>query len=436
MESPRITVEDLTPIRKRLQVEIPPEAVQAELDRAFQTVGRQAKLPGFRPGKAPRSMLERVFGARIRQEVLERLVGESLHTAVQTHNLTVVGTPDIDGVETLTLTPGEPFRYSATLESLPPIVLADLSGLEATRPATAVTEADVDRVLETLRESVAQLRPVEDRTSVEAGDVVVVDLQSRLDGGEPVKREGVFLEAGSGKFPLALENQLTGQHRGAHLSLRVPYPADYGSPTLAGKTAEFEVEIKELRVKELPPLDDDFARDHGRSTSLTEFRAAIRADLEQEAVGRAEQAVRDAILEQALARHPFEVPPTLVERRTHALIETLGGRVPAGERERAHAQLHAQVRPRAERQIRAELLLDALVSRDGIAVTDVDIQGEIEALAQRERQPLERVRALYDRPEAKSALRSRLARERALGALVAAAKVMPAPGGESVAREN
>jgi trigger factor len=437
MESPRITVEDLTPIRKRLQIEIASEAVQAELDRAFQTVGRQARLPGFRPGKAPRSVLERAFGARVRQEVLERLVGESLHQAVQTHQLTVVGTPDIDGVEGLTLTPGETFRYSATVELLPPIELADLSGLEAVRPAATVTDADVDHVLEGLRESVAQLRPVEDRTSVEAGDVVVVDLESRLADGEPVKREGILLEAASGKFPLALENQLTGQHRGAHLSLRVPYPADYGSPSLAGKTAEFEVEIKELRVKELPPLDDDFARDHGRSPSLAEFRAAVRADLERDAVARAEQTVRDAVLEQLIARHEFEVPPTLVERRTHALIETLEGRLPEGaERERAHAQLHAQVRPRAERQIRAELLLDALASRDGVTVSDADLQGEIEAVAQRERQPLERVRALYDRPEARSALRGRLLRERALSALVAAAKVMPAPGAESVAREN
>lgn len=437
MEPPRVTVEDLTPIRKRVQVEIPPQAVQAELDRTFHAVGQQARLPGFRPGKAPRSMLERAFGARVRQEVLERLVGESLQEAVEKHHLTLVGTPDIDGVETLTLTPGEALRYSATLEVRPPIVLGDLRGLETVRPTATVTEDEVDRVLEGLRESVAQLRPVEDRTTVEAGDVVTVDVESRLAGADPMRREGVLLEAGSGKFPLALENQLTGQRRGAHLSLRVPYPADYGSAALAGTTAEFEVDIKELRTKELPPLDDDFARDHGRCGSLAEFRTAVRGDLEREAGVRAEHAVRESVLDQVLSRHPFEVPPTLVERRTEALLETLEVRLPEGaERQRAHAQLHAQVRPRAERQIRAELVLDAIASREQIAVTDAELQSEIEAVAKRERQPLERVRALYERPEARSALRSRLVRERALASLVAAAKVMPAPATESVAREN
>jgi trigger factor len=437
MEPPRVSIEDLTPIRKRLQVEVPAAAVQAALDRAFESMGRQARLPGFRPGKAPRSILERMFGPRIRQDVLERLVGESLQQAVETHQLALVGTPDIDGVEALTLAPGQALRYSATVEVRPPIVLGDLSGLEASRPATTVTEADVDRIVERLRESVAHLRPLEDRATIEAGDVVTVDIESRLPGAEPVRREGVLLEAGTGSFPLALENQLTGQHRGARLSLRVPYPRDYGNPGLAGKTAEFEVEVKELRVKELPPLDDDFARDHGRSASLAEFRATVRADLEREAAARADQAVREAVLDQVIARHPFDVPPTLVERRTHALLETLDVRLPEGENaERAHAQLHAQLRPRAERQVRAELLLDAVASREGITVTDAEVRSEIDALVRRERQPAEKVRALYERPEAQAALRSRLARERALAALVAVANVMPAPGAESVAREN
>src|SRR5207245_2349575 len=150
-------------------------------------------------------------------------------------------------------------------------------------PTTRGSDEDVERTIGELRESVAQLRPVEDRAQVEGGDVVRVDLTSRLEGGEPVHREGVLVEAGSGSFPLALERQLVGQSRGVRLALRVPYPADYPNAGLAGKTAEFEVEIKELRVKELPALDDDFARDHGKCDSLAELRARVRADLEREA---------------------------------------------------------------------------------------------------------------------------------------------------------
>src|SRR5437867_1569122 len=411
MDQSTATLEDLTPVRKRLEVEVPAAAVQAELDRTFHEVGRRARLRGFRPGKAPRPVLERAFGEEVRREVLGRLVEASFHRAVETHGLAVVGRPAI--------------------------ALGDLGGLQVVRPATRVSDADVEQTIGGLRESVAQLRPVEDRARVEAGDVVLVDLTSRLEGGEPVRREGVLLEAGSGSFPLALERQLVGQSRGARLALRVPYPADHPNTGLAGKTAEVEVEVKELRVKELPPLDDDFARDHGKCESLAALRARVRADLEQEAATRADAAVREALIDQLLARHTFDVPSTLVERRTEALLQTLDLRLPEGaEREQALARLREQLRPRAERQVRTELLLDALAARDGIAVNDDELHAEVDGIAARERQVVERVRAFYERPEARAALRAKLVRDRALAGVLAAARVMPSSPAESVAHEN
>ena len=434
MEQSRATLEDLSPVRKRLQIEVPAGVVQSELDRAFEAVGQRARLRGFRPGKAPRAVVERVFGAEVRRDVLGRLVEQSFHAALEQHHLAVVGTPDIDAEA---ITPGAALRYSATVEIRPAIALGDLSGLAATRPSTAVTDDDVDAALGGLRESVAQLRPVEDRTVVETADVVTVDLTTRLDGAEPVRREGVLLEAGVGAFPLALERQLVGQHRGARLTVRVPYPADYPNAGLAGKEAEFEVEIKELRTKELPPLDDDFARDHGKCDSLAELRARVRSELEHEAEVRADDTVRDAVLEQLIARHPFDVPSTLVERRTEALVASLDLRLPAGtDRESALGRLREQLQPRAERQIRAELLLDAFAEREGFEVTTEEIDSEIEAIAVRERQVPERVRAVYERPETRAALRAKLVRDRALARLLAAARVMPPSAAESVAHEK
>jgi trigger factor len=434
MDQSRVTLEDLSPVRKRLQVEIPAAAVQAELDRAFQRVGTQARLRGFRPGRAPRPVVERVFGDQVRREVLGRLVEDSFQHAVEEHRLAVVGTPDIDAES---LTPGEALRYSATIDVRPVIAIGSLDGLEASRPPVVVGDEDVEQVLAALRESVAQLRPVEDRAVVEPGDVVTADMTSRLDGGEAVQREGVLLEAGGGSFPLALERQLVGQSRGARLSARVPYPADYGNPGLAGKTAEFEVLVKALHVKELPVLDDDFARDHGRCESLAELRARVRADLEREAGERAENAVREAILEQVVARHPFDVPPSLVERRTEALLASLELRVPEGtDRERALSQARAQLQPRAERQVRAELLLDAVAEREGIVAGEAEVSGEIEAMARRERDGAERVRALYARADARDALRARMVRERALAGLVSRARIMPGSVAQSVAHEK
>src|SRR3989454_10691953 len=234
MEPSTATLENLTPVRKRLQVEVPADAVQAELDRTCHEVGQRARLRGFRPGKAPRPVLERVVGEEVRRKVLGRLVEASFHRAVETHGLAVVGTPDIDAEP---ITPGAALRYSATVEVRPAIALGDLSGLQVVRPATRVSDEDVERTMGELRDWVAQLRPVEDRAQVETGDVVRVDLTSRLGGGEPVHREGVLLEAGSGSFPLALERQLGGQSRRGRLALRVPDPANYPHARLPGETA-------------------------------------------------------------------------------------------------------------------------------------------------------------------------------------------------------
>ena len=418
-----VTCEDVTSVRKRIKVEIAADTVRAELDRAFQTVGQGARLRGFRPGKAPRPVLERVYGEQVRREVLGHLVEESFQQAVSSKGLAIVGTPEI---EAESLTVGEALRYSATVDVRPEIVVGDLGGLEVTRPSSTVGDEDVDRALEGMRESAAQLRPIEGRTAIESGDIATVDVTSVLDGGEPVHREGLMLEAGTGSFPLALERQLVGHERGTRHSLTVPYPADYSNQSLAGKSATFDVQIHDLRQKQLPPLDDDFARDHGRAESLQELRDRVRRDLETQAQRNAEATVRGVLLEQVVARHPFEVPTSLVERRCDALLAGFDLRLPEGvDREQALAHLRKEVQPRAEHEVRAELILDAIAVRDEITVTDEEVAAEIDAISARERQAPERLRALYDRPEARAALRLKLARDRAFETLQSHAKIMP-----------
>ena len=366
--------------------------------------------------------------------MLGRLVEESFHRAVSEHRLDVVGTPDIDA-DTLEMAKG--IRYSAVVDVRPVIALGELEGIQVARPSDAVTEEDVARVLDRLRESVGQLRPIEDRHLVEAGDVVTVDLTSRLDDAEPMRRDDVLLEAGTGTFPAALERQLVGQAVGAHVPLVVTYPADYANPGLAGKTVHFEVDVKAIRAKELPPLDDDFARDHGRSESLAELRAKVRADLEREAKERADAAVREAVLGELVGRYAFDVPRSLVERRAEAMLQGLDVRGAEGpDRERALAELRAQLEPRAENQVRAELLLDAIATREGITVSDAEVSAEVNALVARERHVSDRVRAFYERPETRAALRARLLRDRALSRVLASARIMPLSASESVAHEK
>ncbi len=434
MEPAKVTLEEVSGSRRRLQVEVAAPEVQAEIDRAFALVGRNARLPGFRPGKAPRRVLERVFGEQVRREVLGKLVETSFHQAVDEHKLAVVGPPEIDADS---LTPGEPLRYSATIDVRPEIAFGDLAGLEAERPESVVTDENVDAVIASLRDAVAQLRPVDDRGVVEAGDVVTANLTTRLAGLEPVAREGVLLEAGGGSFPLALERQLVGQHRGARLTIEVPYPPDHANPQLAGKTAAFDVELLDIRLKELPPLDDDFARDHGRCETFAELRERIRGDLERQAAERAEEAVREQLLAQLATRHPFDVPHSLVQRRAETILAMNDVRLPPDvDRREALARLGAQVAPRAEHEVRMELLLDAVAAHERIVPSDDDVQAEIEQIAARESQAPERVRSLYQRPEMRAVLRAQLARRRALEWLVEHARIVPKQPDEQVAREN
>ena len=234
------------------------------------------------------------------------------------------------------------------------------------------------------------------------------------------------MEAGTGSFPLALERQLVGQHRGARLALRVPYPPDYSNASLAGKTVEFDVEIKDLRAKELPPLDDDLARDHGRCESLAELRERIRVDLERQGAERAEAQVHETLVDQLIARHPFELPASLVSRRCDTILANLDLQLPEGaDGEAALERLRAQVRPRAEREVRIELLLDAIAAHEGLAVTDEEVAAQVGVIATSKGQVPERVRAFYERPEARTALHARLLRERSLAHLVARAKIVP-----------
>jgi trigger factor len=333
------------------------------------------------------------------------------------------------------VTPGESLKYSATVDIRPAITVGDTSGIEVARPVHEVGDADVDQVLASMRENVAQLRPIEDRFVVETGDVVAVNVGTQLEGGEPQRREGALVEAGSGSFPLALESQLVGHNKGAQVAIDVPYPADYGNASLAGKTVRFDVEIVDLKRKELPPLDDDFARDHGRAESLADLRARIRTDLEAQASARADAAVQDALLEQLMARHAFDVPPSLVDRRCDALLSAFDMRIPEGpEGTQLVERLRADVRPRAERDVRVDLLLDAIAAARGVTIDDTAVDAEIDTLARRQQQAPERIRAFYERPEARHALRNRLGRERTLALVLAEAKVTPQAARKDVAR--
>jgi trigger factor len=423
----QVTIEEVNATRRKLAVEVSVDAVTAELDRAFGRVQRQAKLKGFRPGRAPRAVLERFFGDQVRADVLSHLIEHSYSDAVKQTGLRPVGPPEIVPE---TIEAGKPLRYSATIDVLPKIEIVDWSGLPAKRPRRVVSEEDVDRAVDQLRESLAELRPVAGRDEAREGDFVTIDYVASI-AGKPIpngKRENRLVELGKGAVPAEIERALVGAKIGQERLVEVEFPKEHADHTLAGKTVRFELVLRGVREKILPAADDELAKEHGECSTLEDLRVKLRERLEESFGREGDEHVREQLIEELVGRNAFELPKSLVERQVDSFVEDLLAR--AGERraelERDAEQLDKlrhEYRPRAERQVRAVLALDALASQNGIEPAEGDVDDRIVELASRAGEQAARIREAYGDPAARAELRARIARERALERVVASARI-------------
>lgn len=423
--SVKVDVEKVDPLRRRLSVEVPAAEVSAAIDGEYARLGKAAKVPGFRPGRAPRHVLQQLFGERVRADVFERLIQQSLVEAVDRQGLEPVGRPE---VVTQQARPGEALRYTVTFEVKPDLVVKDYGGLEVERPIQPVSESQIDDYLKGLREAMAQLRPVIDRDIAAAGDVVRLDYEAQLDGKVMGRGEGRDIQIGSNGFPPEFDQHLTGAAVGSTLNFTVKYPDEPTAGPLAGKEVAFQVKVHALSTKDLPALDDDFAKDQGDCSTLAELRQSIRTRLEERAKEQGDDEMRRALLRQLVSANEFEAPHALIERRVDAMIEETRlewqrmGRWPrqdAALRERLHHDLH----PQADFEVKVGLLLEAIARQENIVVEETDVEERITAIAAQAEQAAEQVRAYYSAPDAKRNLRARMLQSRAVDAIVRRAKV-------------
>jgi trigger factor len=421
----KVDVETIDPIKRRLAIEVPAEEVSSELDAEYARLARTARIPGFRPGRAPRHVLRQMFGDRIRSDVFDRLIQRSLIEAIEKEGIEVVGRPDL---VTQSAQPGEPLRYNATVEVKPDIVLADLTGIELERPIHAIGEADIDQYLKRLRETMAHLHPVTDRSTVNVGDVVRVDYEARIDGKVIASAEGRDIEIGANRFPATFDQNLTGASVGSELEFDLAYAEESAAGPLAGKTVRFKVRVGGISTKDLPALDDEFAKDHGECTTLLELRDRIRTQLAEQARARGDEEIRRALLVRLVEANDLHVPRALIEHRLNALIEETRlewerlGRWPrqdAGLRER----LRQELGPQAIFEVKVGLLLEAVARREGITVSDSEIEERIAAFAEQADQARERVKGLYAAPEARQQLRTRMVQSRAVDLILQRVKI-------------
>lgn len=418
-------VDVLTPTQRRLRVEVPAERVDRAFARVYREVGRRAKVRGFRSGRIPRGVLHGLYGAEIQTEALSEIVGESLADAVRDRGLELVSEPRLDVGE---LKQEQPFAFTVVVDVKPDIELGNYRAIPLERVRAEVGDEEVDRALAELRERSAQLEPVEDRVRVEEGDYVLVDFSATVDG-EPFPgstAEGYPVDIGAGQSLPEFEQGLVGMEREAPRTLVVNLPASVQDERMAGKQAEFEVTVRDIRRKVLPPLDDEFARDYGECDSLPELREKLRSDLQREVDAFQDRRLQDRIVDRLVEEHDFEAPPSMVDLELSYLVERAKARRdPSGADAPAPTadELREELTPQARSQVKARLLLEKIAAAEGIAASDEEVDRRVEALARASGEQAGPVRERYRQDRARAVLRSQIQSGKTLDFLLREADV-------------
>jgi trigger factor len=418
-------VDVLTPTQRRLRVEIPADRVDKAFARMYRQFGRQAKVRGFRSGKVPQHVLRGLYGTEIQARVLSELVEESLAGAVADEGLEPVSEPRLEAGD---LNETQPFAFTAVIEVKPEIELKNYRAVPVERVRADVGDEEVERALKALQDRNAQLEPVEGRDEVADGDYVLVDFSGSVEG-EPFPgstAESYAVDIGAGRALPEFEQGLVGMKRGVAGNIAVNIPAEANDERMAGKTADFQVTVQDIRHKILPPLDDEFARDYGECETLDELREKIRSELQNEIETLQNGRLKDQIMERLIETHSFEVAPSMVDRELSYLMrrarsqrELSGAEAPEPTTE----ELREELTPRAERRVKMMLLVEKIAAAEGITASEEEVDARVEALARASGAQAASVREQYGQDWARETMRSQLVSEKTLDFLLEQADV-------------
>ena len=407
-----ITVEEISSIKKKVNVEIPDDQVTKEVESFYQQVGKQAKIKGFRPGKIPRDILERYFKDHVKSEVIQKLIQESYPAALSEKDLHPVSPPVIDPGE---LESGKPFQYSATVEVKPEIKIDGYIGLNIEGKKESAKEEEVEERLKGLQNLHAQLKTVPELRPIQSGDHVIIDYEARMDSKplEEGKAVDFTVEVGGGRFIPALEEKLVGLNLEEEKEIEVPFPEDYGYKKWAGKTVSFLVKVKEIKEKVLPPLDDEFAKDLGDYASLEDLKAKLKEEIEKEKELMLDRQLKDQMIEQLIQANSFEIPESMVVEQAKALVSDTKLRLASQgialkNLNIPEEKLQEDYREVAQKQVRTYLILEKIATQEGITVTDEEADERLQSISERTHQKLDVVKRYYEKngliPELKAGI--------------------------------
>jgi len=430
MSSVKTSVTELPESRVRVQAEVSAQEVERRVAEAARQLGRQMRVPGFRKGKVPPPIVIRRLGREaVLDEALRRALGTWYADAIEEAGITPVGEPELDLGELPA--EGQPLSFSIEIGVRPTAKLGQYRGLEVGRREPTVEERQIDEELERLRDRFAKLETVE--RAAETGDYVVIDYVGSIDG-EPFEGgtgRDQLLELGSGRLLPGFEEQLAGARAGETRTVEVTFPEDYGVERLAGQSAQFEVTVNEVKAKRLPEADDEFATEAGGFDTLAELRADIAERLRREEEEAIEREFETAVLDAAVAQAEVEVPERLVHARAHELVEdTLAALERQGISREAYLRIAGrdaealahEAEPEAERALKREAVLAAVVQAEAIHPSDEQVAEALQPTAERTGRPVEQLLEDLRRSERLERVRQELATRQALELLVREAR--------------
>lgn len=416
-----------TTCRRELELEIPAEDVSKATERVAREIARVARVPGFRPGKAPVSLIKRRFADDIKGEVLQSLVPEKVEKAVAEQKLNPVSQPQVDKLD---FNEGQPLKFRAIFEVLPEFDLGKYKGLDIEMPAMEVSDDDVNKALEETRERAAAFAPVEGR-AVENSDFVQLKLAGTSEGGDPIQADNVMCHVGAEETMQPFNENLLGANIGDHKTFDVDYPADYPDAKLAGKKFHYDADVTAIKVKKLPELNDDFAKDVSDASSLDELKKKIRESLEHEREHRRRDLQREKIIFELVKGHDFPVPESLVEHQKDVRLErVVRSLAQQGVDPRAvnldWVSLRQRQEERAKDDVKAELIIDRIASTENIDVTEEDVQHELEHLGSHSGESVEAIHARLTKQGALDRMKAKLRSDKTLDWLAQNANVRTA----------
>jgi trigger factor len=420
---------DLSECKKNLDIEIPPDVVDAEITHIAQAFARRARVPGFRPGKAPIGVVKTRYRDEIVSEMMQHLMPKYFGDAIDERKLEIVKAPQFESVD---YNSGKPLRFRAVFEVYPRLCITNYEGIPVQEVSSQIEDSEVESALKKLQEDMAELTPAEEDRTVQEGDFAEISYSGTIEGSDepPITGEKAVAEIGGRTTVKEFTENLIGAKVGEERTFKVIYRAEYPTAQLAGKTVAYKVKIEALKTKETPELNDEFAQRFGDYKALDELKAKLREDLEKHKRDQAQEQMREKLLEWLEDNNEFELPQSLIERqlqiRVQRLVRDLSRQGINPQRlDVDWGKIREDQQQQAMRDVKGSLILEHVAEKENISVSEQEIESEIEKIAGETNRPKEKVKEVLSRDSGLERLRSQIRNRKTLDLLQSKARIIP-----------